>query len=277
MRTALRSLCLVAAVTLGLGCKSKPPLAAEAPPWLDAKIEEQAKAAAPDTVKVGATYKGVAQKEDGTAEWNMQLDKGKCYWFSGVGDPSVEQLYLLLDDPTDSRVSKKKGTPSVVMMYCAESTGMYRLEGKVTEGRGHFGVGIWAKDAPPKDAPEAPPAEAPKVDLGKLADAEAAASAPGATRIAPHFTGKADKTDWFTELEGGKCYWFVGVGGEGINELYLYLWDPNTTRVADNKSESSKSSLGHCPKKSGMFKFQAKVNSGDGDYVVGVYMKPAGK
>ena len=32
-------------------------------------------------------------------------------------------------------------------------------------------------------------------------------------------------------------------------------------------------SLGHCPTVAGMYKFQAKVQSGSGDYKVGVYAK----
>jgi hypothetical protein len=55
--------------------------------------------------------------------------------------------------------------------------------------------------------------------------------------------------------------------------LYLYLWDGKNKRVTESKSDSDTAMVGHCAKENGMFKFQAKVDSGKGDYKVGVYVK----
>jgi hypothetical protein len=135
-------------------------------------------------------------------------------------------------------------------------------------------VGVYVKAAPDGTVP-APPTgpTAPAQDLGAQCDAEAKASAPGAERVGDHFSGNADETDWYTALEVGKCYWFIGVGGEGVNELWLYLWDPADKRITANKAESNKVTVGHCPEKAGMFHFQAKIGSGSGEYKVGVYAK----
>jgi hypothetical protein len=101
----------------------------------------------------------------------------------------------------------------------------------------------------------------------------AKASAPDSERVGDHFAGHADHTDWYVALETGKCYWFIGAGDDDVKELYLYLWDPADKRITANKSENNRVNVGHCPTSSGMYHFQAKVNSGSGKYKVGVFAK----
>lgn len=259
-------------------CKSKPPLSPTAPDWLPTVVEDQAKENAPEAERVGEIFKGVAQKEDGSKSWQMTLDPKNCYWFSAAGDEGVEELYLNLWDPEDDRVAKQKEQgPKTILAYCPETSGMFKLEAKVTEGRGHFQVGVYAKDAPERKVVTEPEPAAEPVpqgpDLEKIIADMAASSAPGAERVGNFFSGAADKTDWFAQMETGKCYWLIGAGDDGISELYLYLWDPKDDRVAQNKAESNRSTVGHCPTSSGMYKFQAKVSSGSGNYKVGVYAK----
>jgi hypothetical protein len=251
------------AAALAAGC-GRPPVAPVAPVWLEARIAEQAQESAPGAAATSPVYKGVAQSNGERTDWKVQLDAGQCYWFSGHGDLTVDKLTLYLWDPKDSQVAHEKPNGrKVIMTYCAESTGMYRLQAKVVGGAGHYGVGIFAKKAPPKDAPASK----------QLIEREAAATAPGASRVGEYFVGSADKTDWHTALEAGNCYWFIGAGGPGIKQLFLYLWDPAGGRINQSKSISEKVNLGHCPTVSGMYHFQAKVDSGSGDYTVGVFMK----
>lgn len=227
-----------------------------------------------DAELVGNIYQGVAYEEDDETDWPMTLEVGKCYWFSGAGDQGVEELAMYLYDPDDDKVaSESDDAPRIVLAYCPERSGMFKLRAKVREGRGHFHVGVYAKGAPEGTAPP-PPTTAPAgPDLGALCDAEAKSAASGAERVGNHFSGSADETDWYTALEVGKCYWFIGVGGEGVNELWLYLWDPKDNRITANKSETNKVVLGHCPEQPGMYHFQAKIGSGSGPYKVGVYAK----
>ena len=44
-------------------------------------------------------------------------------------------------------------------------------------------------------------------------------------------------------------------------------------RVSDNRASSNRTMMGHCPTVPGMYKIEAKVNSGKGDYQLGVYVK----
>lgn len=276
MRTKIVGICLVAFIAL-LNCRrDQPPVSPTPPAWLMTVVQDQAAQHAPDAQLVGNVYQGVAYEEDDEQEWPLTLEVGKCYWFSGAGDQGVEELSLYLFDPDDDKVaSDTNDAPRTIMAHCPERSGMFKIRAKVREGRGHFHVGVYVKDAPEGTAPPPPPEPAAPAgpDLGALCDAEAKSAAPGAERVGNHFSGSADETDWYSALEVGKCYWFIGVGGPGVNELWLYLWDPKDNRITANKSESNKVVVGHCPEKSGMFHFQAKIGSGEGEYKVGLYAK----
>lgn len=280
MKLNLRRTCIFVSLALVslFSCKKSGPISPTPPPELDQAVAQQAEQQAPGSELVGSIYKGVAPKEDQGQKWGVPLEVGKCYWFSGVGDTATaEKLYLLLRDPKDDKVaSESEEPPRVMMKHCPEVAGMFQIEGKVTEGYGHFAIGVYATDAPKAPPPAAEPAappEPPGEDLAKIIEEMAASSAAGATRVGELFTGSAAETDWYVQLEVDKCYWLIGAGVKDINELYLYLWDPAETRITANKSETNRVTVGHCPTKPGMYHFQAKVNSGSGEYKVGVYAK----
>jgi hypothetical protein len=263
-------------IPMGACRRQQAPLTPAPPEWLDTAVQDQAKQAAPGAGQVGDIYKGTAFKEGDHTDWQLTLEGGQCYFFSGAGDQTVEELFLYLWDPGGSRVATERGkSPRTILSYCTPSTtpGLYKLQAKVEEGHGHYAVGIFSKAAPtPAPAPApAPAAKGP--DLGKVVDDMAKATAPEAERVGEHFSGEADKTDWYVALETGKCYWFIGAGEEDVKELWLYLWDPAEKRITVNKSENNRVTVGHCPTSGGMYHFQAKVNSGEGKYKVGVFAK----
>lgn len=270
-------------VLLGLwACDHKAPIAPTPPPWLPGVVQEQALAQAPDAQLVGNLYQAVTDGDADRTDWNVTLEQGKCYWLSGAGDQGIEELALYLWDPEGDKVDKLKSkTNKVILAHCPTVSGLFKFQAKVLEGRGHYQVGIYAKAAPEGGAPTAAPtatptaAPAPVADLGAACDADAKAAAPEAARVGNHFTGTADETDWYTQLDADKCYWLIGRGSDGVKELWLYLWGPGTpeTRITANKAESNKVVVGHCPDKAGMYHFQAKVGSGSGEYAVGLYAK----
>jgi hypothetical protein len=134
-------------------------------------------------------------------------------------------------------------------------------------------MGVFAKDAPKGAPPVAKPAEPKGPDLGAIIAEMATSAAPGAERVGELFEGEADKTDWYVQFDSGKCYWLIGAGEETVKELYLFLWDPKDKRITSNKAENGRVTVGHCAEVSGMYHFQAKVNTGEGKYKVGVYAK----
>ena len=278
-------------------CKrSKAPLTPQAPDWMEPELAKIAQSMSPGAEQVGQTFKAIAFREDDYTDWRIDLAPGACYLFVGIGDQTSEEMYIALYDPEDDRVNREKEEPArVAMEWCVEKPGLHRIQGKITEGHGHYAVAVFVKGgaggharpphpgphpgAHPAPQPEPGPATtdptpAPKPrDLEAVITAQAKSGAPGATRIGDFFTGTADKTDWYTALEQGKCYWFMGAGDQGISELHIYLWDPEDKRITANKSATNRVQVGHCPTTSGMYHFQAKVNAGHGTYKVGVFAK----
>jgi hypothetical protein len=266
-------------IALGLltlaACKTSIPLTPEPPPGLDAEVEQLASTSAPGSVRVGELFRGSSPTQGQGQRFSVVLNKGQCYHLAGVGDGNIRALSLYLWDPDDSRAETERGPSNkTVLNHCPDKSGMHAFEVKPTSGNGHFALGVYSQDAPPAD-PEPAPAPVPAgPDLAKIIEDEANASAPGAERVGEFFKDSSDKRDWFTALEAGQCYWWIGAGDPAtINELTLYLWDPQDTRITQSKSQSNKVTIGHCPTKSGMFKFQAAVSSGDGNYMVGLYKK----
>jgi hypothetical protein len=111
--------------------------------------------------------------------------------------------------------------------------------------------------------------------LAEIVDQQVAAGAPRLHRIGDYYqavaTRKGDRSDWYLPLEAGRCYWLGGAGGGEVRELFLYVWDPDNRRLADNRPKSSTVTLAFCAAKSGMHHVQAKVARGAGPYLVGAY------
>ncbi|MBL8634032.1 MAG: hypothetical protein JNM40_12485 [Myxococcales bacterium] len=273
------TLCLPLCV-LALGCSHQQTPAGPVPSseTLIPQVDAQALKAEPAGQLTGPHFLSATTEEDGHTDWNLPLQEGQCYTFSGIGGQGVKQLYLYLWDQAEKRVATEKPErPQVTLRYCPEVSGSYHLQAKTGEGHGPMAVGVYAVAAPPKAVPPPPPPPPPQLDLGQIIDQQAMAAAPGAIRVGDFYRGVAgggnDRSDWFTTLEPGRCYWFIGAGAPTVKELYLYLWNPQLQRVSDNRSSSNRSMMGHCPMVPGMYKIEAKVSSGKGEYQLGVYVK----
>ncbi len=245
-----------------------PPVAPTESPVLEQVADQQAHASAPDGERVLTTLHGVASGPDQFTDWNIPLEAGRCYWFGYAADTTVGTFSVYLWDPGNHRAETVRNRQREgVVPYCATTNGMYRLEGKVTSGAGHYAFVTYAKQG-------AVPTTLPVRDLTQTIEAQAAAAAPGAVRVGEFFSGVADTSDWSTAMEAGKCYWIIGAGEPGkVKKLYLYLWDTRNSRITESRSDSDTAMVGHCATVPGMYKFQAKVYSGSGPYKVGVYVK----
>ncbi len=288
MHRTIATLLTLSLLVPAVACnRSKAPMTPTPPDWLEGAVDEQALQAAPSAVRVGDLFKGVAFKEGDRQEWRVTLDGGGCIHLSAAGDQTVEELALYLWGPDGKRLETVRGkTARTMLRHCAppQARGEYKFEAKVTEGHGHFAVGLYAdaEAAPaaakhePADAHKTPKETAPKAnapDLDSRVGALAKSSAAGADLVGEPFKGDADSTDWYVALDKGKCYWFVGAGDEGVEKLALYLWDPSDKRVKASKAETNEVTVGHCPDESGMYHFRAQVNGGAGSYQVGLYAK----
>ena len=258
-------------IVASAGCGATPKQVSATPsPEIETSIKAQAASAAPETAMVGQLFRGTAFEKGGTQDWHVELNKGTCYWFIGQGDGGVERLGLSVWDTTGSKVTDEKSkTNSSVVQHCPKSTGTFKFEAKALRGNGHFAVGVFSKDAPPEPVVEAPKAP----DLEKMINDDAAAQAPGATQVGKFLAAQNGKMDWYTSLSAGKCYWFIGAGGDDIDDFYIYLWDPSNTRIGEQKSTGHQATFGHCPKKDGMFKVQVKTDSSSEKFKLGIFEK----
>jgi hypothetical protein len=278
---------LVAAALCGApACKRKPIQVPPQPPaGLEQVVAEQAQAQAPDAAPVGPVYRGVAWQENDATEWQILLEPGSCYWLSVAGDVTVAGLQIHLYGPARDRLAKRKERgPRAVLAHCAASSGMHTIEVKVSDGAGHFFLGVYASKTPAaapvaSAAPGAPPgASAPPPapsagDLVAVLDQHAAAVAPGATRTGTVYQGTAEQSDYFLQLEGDKCYWVVAAGDASIAAMELLLWDPRGKRLADHKPRANRATVGHCPAETGMFKIRVEINKGAGRYAAAAYAR----
>jgi hypothetical protein len=243
---------------------------------LDSAVVAQARSQAADARQVGEFFRGSGEKTD----YQILLDGGKCYWFSGMSE-NLTKLYMYLWTPGAGtftpRVADLRSPGAGTMAYCAQVSGMYRYQVK-SEGKGHFVVGVFAKDALKQVA--APVQEKVGPNLGPLCDRRAHAAAPGARRVGDFFEGSGnsighdDRFDFPIQLDAGKCYWVIACGEpDHVKSISLYLWGPNNKRITEAKGDDANPMIGHCAKETGMFKFQAKITGGGGHFKAGLYGK----
>lgn len=268
----MKHLAPVSALVFLVACRGEaPPVAPTPSPELESMIKQQAESAAPDSEQVGALYRGVAYDRGEGDEFRVETEAGQCYTFVAAGDSTVEVFDLRVWGPKGKAPKardKSKGREALTQ-YCPEETGVARFEGKVAKGAGHFAIGVFKKGAPEKVEPVAEKG----LDLDKIIQDEAAAAAPGA-KMEQMYTAKADKTDWYTQLKKGQCYWFIGAGQAEVDDFYLYVWDPKNNQIGKNKADGNKAQFGHCPEQDGMFHVQLKVDDTSHEAKVGVFSKP---
>jgi hypothetical protein len=291
MKGRLLLLCLVFGL---VACKRKrvEPASPAAPAWVEQQVDGQAKQVAPSATPVTPIFREVAYRRGAFKRWSLELAQGNCYLISTAGDETVELLYVRLWDPRGKRLVKtQQPAPGLVFEHCPETTGTYKLEVKIPKGHGHYLTRVFSKEpgapsaiaaGPPPVATEAAPPPATTAGTTPPAPVEGGIAAriatmgsanEGAAPLGELREGAGDLTDWYVVLEPAKCYWFIVAGGEGVERISLFAWDPNKKRVGKAKAEGPDAQLGHCPEAGGMYRVQAKVAKGEGAYALGVYAK----
>src|SRR5690606_23796079 len=109
---------LIATLTMGAACRKQEPVPPAAPTWMEGTIASQVQSRYPDVAPISESFAGVAYAEDDFTKWDVELEAGYCYFFSGVADPvTAEELYLALFDPGRDRVERKAedDPPNVIM------------------------------------------------------------------------------------------------------------------------------------------------------------------
>jgi hypothetical protein len=102
----------------------------------------------------------------------------------------------------------------------------------------------------------------------------ASQKAPGSEPVgAPigGFLGSRQSVTQFVTMQAGRCYTILGVGGQGVNDLDLVLYNPNAKRVASDIGFDPTPSVQHCAQWPGAYKLEATVKRGGGEVAVQVY------
>lgn len=256
------------------GCRDHIRVSAVLSPALELTADAQAHAAVPDGARFTPALVGTGSDADEGTSFSVPLQVGTCYTFGYASDDTVARVSLYLFTPTNHRADSQRGAPPQgIFRHCASEDGMYRLETKVAAGAGHFVVVGYAKAGPVVVKPVVALPAAP-LGIDEMIARQAASAAPGAARVGDLFVGTGDQSDWYTQMNAGACYWFIGAGDPAsVSSLYMYLWSPTMQRITENRSDTPMSMVGYCATVPGMYKFEAKLNKGKGAYKVGVYAK----
>lgn len=102
--------------------------------------------------------------------------------------------------------------------------------------------------------------------------------AAGMVAIGKPITGKlaqGARSDHLLVLESGRCYRIVGVGGDGVQDMDLFLYDPQGVQSNLDASQDRYPVLGTqteiCPSSSGAYRLQVQMYQGGGEFAIGVY------
>lgn len=113
---------------------------------LPAIIDQQMAAQAPDARRMREFLVGQGERTD----FVVNLEAGKCYWFSGAADPEVERLSMYLWGPPSGRrlADSRPHSRNTTLGYCPMMTGNYKFQAKI-EGEGRYLVGVYEKGGAP--------------------------------------------------------------------------------------------------------------------------------
>jgi hypothetical protein len=108
---------------------------------LDKLIADEAAAAAPGS-KLENMYVAKGKQTD----WYAQLKKGSCYWFIGAGQKDVDDFYIYLWDPKNSRIGQTKADSNKAQFgHCPTEDGMFHVQLKVDDDSDEAKVGVFSK------------------------------------------------------------------------------------------------------------------------------------
>lgn len=128
--------------------------------------------------------------------------------------------------------------------------------------------------------PDVPPLEEPPPDdaLAQEMYQRAQQFAEGMGPATPLFRGSLETgatQDYQAVLQGTRCFKIIGIGGDGVRDLDLFLFDPDGVQVLQDTATDSYPVLGltHpiCPDFSGAYRVQVKMFEGSGEFGVQVF------
>jgi hypothetical protein len=235
--------------------------------------------------RVGDTA-GVVLGARETNERQLNLQQGFCYAFASLGGEGTRDTDLSVLDGTGQTMQQDTSTDiDAVVEYCPPATGTYLLRALLYTGEGPVFVAGWVqqRQSATNNTPEPTQVIGDAQQSQGLDERYALLDSDIRARGYEHFGDRAQgqltqgqDRDFNLELEGGKCYAIVAVGGNSVRDLDLALTDPRGREVDSDEGTDARPIVRVCADDSGTFLMKVKMTQGQGRFVYHAYRWPRG-
>jgi hypothetical protein len=106
--------------------------------------------------------------------------------------------------------------------------------------------------------------------LANLAQASAPGQAPASQIFGGTFAWRRPYS-FPINMESGRCYTILGIGGPGVVDLDLFLFDPMNQRVALDRETNNFPRIQYCATLPGAYRVEGKVKRGAGEVALRAY------
>jgi hypothetical protein len=232
------------------------------------RVVELARRDAASATLVGVVESGrLAQGQDVTRAY--ELTAGSCYWFVAAGDGNVRDLDLQVsyrgaEVARDQSASRDLVVPGE-RPYCAAETQRVQVRVAASQGGGMYATGIYARTAAA--------AQGTADDMRAMLDRAAQRYAAGMGQAAEPTTARmAEGEDINVEvpLRGGNCYRFLAVGGTGVQDLALHVYQ-GAAEVGSDTAEAPEAVASYCATADGGVRMRLHMERGSGEIAIGPY------
>lgn len=200
-----------------------------------------------------------------------RLQAGTCYWFVGTGDGNIHDLDLLVRVRGVVVVRDQSTTRDVVVPgerpYCPSEEQRVQVRVVAFRGGGMYATAVYQQEG---NAAAATPAG---INVTELLDRAAVRYAPGMGQAAvPTLSRMANCDDMTVEqqLEGGMCYRFIAVGGDGVRDLGLQIFQGSSELDAD-EATASEAVASYCATATTTVRIRLRMLRGSGEIALAPY------
>lgn len=212
-----------------------------------------------------------------TRNFGVNLEGGKCYAILAVGAGTVRNLDLIVADPSGSPVDQDVAADNrPIVRVCAEDSGEYRMQVKMTEGSGAF---VYHAYRWPRGT-RGPFGLAGLIyvrlgEVTSLLSVEGfepdANFAPGRGRLARQGASASHTLN----LPANECFAVLVVGGDGVSDLDVSLSKGNSPLAGDG-SRNAFPAVRYCTTEAGRYEIDVKAATGSGPYFYQVFRRASG-
>ncbi|MBX7196767.1 MAG: hypothetical protein K1X94_32240, partial [Sandaracinaceae bacterium] len=209
----------------------------------------------------------------------VDLDVSRCHTFAALGSSGLRELHAILYDGEGVEVAAdaipREGAlvhtcpqplagavtmPHHLVLFASAGTGSVAVtEAESLPGTGEGFEGIFdeilAPSVPFRDVEQA-------LTRSRTALRARGLSPVGEPEVRTLFERGAARAD--LPVEEGRCYVSVARGGEGVEDLDLFLFDADGVEVARDLSRGAEASIEHCATESATYAVEVRAYRGSG-------------